>query len=830
MKNKIPFAVIAGAFAAAAVVAPSTGLAAQSEEVKAGLYFTSTAGGQGEFYSFEKWANLSADEQTNLLLNFNHENIQIYVDVTNKIATLDSVTANGNFDDAATDFTDGNIVGSFKVDGTDDVITVGKPVDTVESVSAINATLKQAADQQLKIQINGSKEVTVEELTEAGYTVKFLFNKDITGLSAVAQKAARENGVIDTTGAPFNTEFKYAVQVTDAEGNVIPETVSADAYATVTVLNAASVTSVTGVELSNELTYVTLNETASIELVSALNAFGEEVEGATLTNLGATIKSSDVTIAYVEGTTLTARKAGTVTLTVEFPKESKIAPVTLTVEVKAAQKATSIEAKDLKVETVEGLAYAVNSTSFKVLDQYGETFRSAEPAIVVEVTDAEGEVVTSFAEEGTYTVTVYLAKTEENEDGEEVTVKGTKLGSYSVQTVDVEEGDIDTFEFSTDEDFLLDLNAEAYLDAEGEANDKHTTVALKGFIDGVELTSLEDRLAGYKLVSSDKEVFTVSATPADEISVTAKAVGTAELSLVKVEGDIETVVVSIELTVENTTPQITTLTLKDNKKSIEVASAVELTADKIAEVVTAGKDAEGNEIFTADMIAEDGIEYSAANGQVIVEIDALYGGKEFVFDVVISAVDPAPEATLESIAITSGPTKTTYTVGEDLDLAGLVVTGTYDDASDAVIEITEDMVTGFDSSAAASDQVVTVTVDGLTATFTVTIENAAPTPITYTIGAGATADELVLTFSEAVAEDLDVISVAGTVSETASVAVSETGTKLTVTVENAGAEVNETVIFSLEIDGTSVEVTLTWDGNDWTLVTDPENFFEDATL
>jgi predicted CoA-binding protein len=85
--------------------------------------------------------------------------------------------------------------------------------------------------------------------------------------------------------------------------------------------------------------------------------------------------------------------------------------------------------------------------------------------------------------------------------------------------------------------------------------------------------------------------------------------------------------------------------------------------------------------------------------------------------------------TLASIAITTQPTKTTYTVGDKLDTAGMVVTATYSDGSTAVVKDPDYTISGFDSSKAASSQIVTVSYNEgeitKTATFTVTI-NAAP--------------------------------------------------------------------------------------------------------
>lgn len=82
-------------------------------------------------------------------------------------------------------------------------------------------------------------------------------------------------------------------------------------------------------------------------------------------------------------------------------------------------------------------------------------------------------------------------------------------------------------------------------------------------------------------------------------------------------------------------------------------------------------------------------------------------------------------ATLQSIAITTPASKLTYTVGESLDITDMVVTGTYSDNSTKTEIITNGNISGFDSSAPAVNQVLTVTVGDKKATYIVTI-NAAP--------------------------------------------------------------------------------------------------------
>jgi hypothetical protein len=80
-----------------------------------------------------------------------------------------------------------------------------------------------------------------------------------------------------------------------------------------------------------------------------------------------------------------------------------------------------------------------------------------------------------------------------------------------------------------------------------------------------------------------------------------------------------------------------------------------------------------------------------------------------------------PAATLSSIAITTPATKLSYSIGDALDIAGLVVTGTYSDTTTKVESITTGNVTDFNSSAPAVDQVLTITVGDKTTTYMVTI-------------------------------------------------------------------------------------------------------------
>ena len=102
---------------------------------------------------------------------------------------------------------------------------------------------------------------------------------------------------------------------------------------------------------------------------------------------------------------------------------------------------------------------------------------------------------------------------------------------------------------------------------------------------------------------------------------------------------------------------------------------------------------------------------SAAAGSKTVT--ASYGGKSTTFNVDIEAVK------LVSIAVKTNPSKMSYYQGDALDSTGLTLTATYNNGK------TETITTGFTcsalDSATAGQKTITVTYQGLTTTFTVTV-------------------------------------------------------------------------------------------------------------
>ena len=84
----------------------------------------------------------------------------------------------------------------------------------------------------------------------------------------------------------------------------------------------------------------------------------------------------------------------------------------------------------------------------------------------------------------------------------------------------------------------------------------------------------------------------------------------------------------------------------------------------------------------------------------------------------ITVNEPQPVVTLCSIAVTTLPTKTNYTVGETFDSAGLVVTATYSDGSTKVVT---DYTLSTPDMSTVGEKTITVTYQEVTTTFKISV-------------------------------------------------------------------------------------------------------------
>ncbi|MDR1127666.1 MAG: bacterial Ig-like domain-containing protein [Treponema sp.] len=65
-----------------------------------------------------------------------------------------------------------------------------------------------------------------------------------------------------------------------------------------------------------------------------------------------------------------------------------------------------------------------------------------------------------------------------------------------------------------------------------------------------------------------------------------------------------------------------------------------------------------------------------------------------------------------------------YELGETLNISGLVVTGTYADGTTKAETVSLSNISGYNANT-VGQQTLTVTIDGKTTTFTITVNNAA---------------------------------------------------------------------------------------------------------
>lgn len=145
----------------------------------------------------------------------------------------------------------------------------------------------------------------------------------------------------------------------------------------------------------------------------------------------------------------------------------------------------------------------------------------------------------------------------------------------------------------------------------------------------------------------------------------------------------------------------------------------------------------------------------------------------------------AAPVTLSSIAITTPAAKLAYTVGDILNISGMEVTGTYSDGSTAVETVTSTDVAGFDSTLATSSQILTVTVNGNTTTYTVTINvplSSAKAIIAFdfaTLSVTGVVDETAKTIALTVPNGTDVTALVATFTNSAASTVAVGGTAQT---------------------------------------------------
>lgn len=124
------------------------------------------------------------------------------------------------------------------------------------------------------------------------------------------------------------------------------------------------------------------------------------------------------------------------------------------------------------------------------------------------------------------------------------------------------------------------------------------------------------------------------------------------------------------------------------------------------------------------------------------------------------------KSSVTSISLSTAPTKTNYFIGEPLDVTGGKVTVTRQTGPDEIIDLTANMVTGFDSETAGT-KTLTITYQEKTTTFDITVSEvtltkiewkAEPTKKSYSVGESldVTGGVITATYSDNSTKDITV--------------------------------------------------------------------------
>ena len=200
---------------------------------------------------------------------------------------------------------------------------------------------------------------------------------------------------------------------------------------------------------------------------------------------------------------------------------------------------------------------------------------------------------------------------------------------------------------------------------------------------------------------------------------------------------------SAEFTVTWTDDSPITYNITVNSGSADVTTAAQgATVTLTADAASAGKEFDKWSVDSGTITLED---VSSATTTFTMPAEDVKVTAKYK-DIVVTAI---------SIAT---PGKTAYTVGDSLDVSGMEIKVDYSDGSSKTIPVTAAMVSGFDSSAAAASQTLTITYEGKTTTYNVSISAVTPTTLTVTFntnGGSAVASQTVADGSKAVKPDTD---------------------------------------------------------------------------
>ena len=620
----------------------------------------------------------------------------------------------------------------------------------VQSVSAITTAVASGSlttPQFVELTVNDGKVVTLDDLKEAGYTVEFQASKSIfTGDVSSSATGELKNNL---TAAD---NFSYQVIITKGETTVKSTLVSVtvrDSGKIVTPTELSLTLDASGSASAWEIPYITINnngvdeEKVSVIVSKGLDFAGKEVDANQGTNAHlpetlaqeAIYTSSDQQVALISNQgEVTPIGVGTTTITVKIGEQS----LSLPLEVKEASEATAI--KETSITKAVGSNVTIDLT---VLDQYGEALRKNSGTLTVTTESGKTDVISGLASSTSVKEKLSLTSLTLAKGTDTLIVKDgdTILGKVKVDVVDTANGTVDGYKIVAQSG--KDLELDVY------GSDNTVNIEFQEYVGTVQKgNNLVVPASGFSVKSTNPEVATVSSASG---STTVTAVKEGMTTIQYLQGSI--VVAEETITVKNSTPQITDITLKEGKEAIEVNGNVSANKSVIADIFdeldvkfvdgATTMDLNGTDLTLKEIASiiesngnitlntHDGSAAATATtenvvgnqtGSLAIKVADNYGGQTFVFDVVVKDVT---KPTISTTTLTTAGTKATLQVGGD---TGVNITaknvGTYGNDIKVVVE-------------ANADDTLVVSEDTKTKTVTIKYANVTASKNTGTLIASA---------------------------------------------------------------------------------------------
>ncbi|MDY3957998.1 cell wall-binding repeat-containing protein, partial [Romboutsia timonensis] len=449
----------------------------------------------------------------------------------------------------------------------------------ISSVEATTTKVKTSGIQYVEFTVNGGQKRSIEELKALGWTVKFNSSESIF-YSDRSTASGNKDAYTDTTSTTgkLKTTFKnnnvHTYEVILTKGT---ETIKSGlkAFEVTNDLNnynsikSVDITLGNGVEIvSNTLVK---GETATIGNIVAVDKDKNEI-----TLSGSTFTSSNPAVMSINSAgQLTTNSIGSTEITIKNGNLTK----SITMYVKAgARKASSVAVDKSSVKIMNSKTDEVLVT---VKDQYGDPFKGKSFGSIVAISTT-GTPSTQIATATFQNINGSTPETGGISDVEgklKISITGNNKGTSTLQlkegtnvlsTIRVEVSDT-----LTANSWILtkvDATKDLILDVYDEKSDKTLDLILNGYNGGylidkessVSIYNTPDTTApttGFWVKSSDESIAGVTATSGNTggITVTAKKAGKATIQAYKDKKLIS----SISITVNDTTPVITSIDMKD---------------------------------------------------------------------------------------------------------------------------------------------------------------------------------------------------------------------------------------------------------------------------